>query len=676
VYAALETYSNVHRGSGPCAQVTTDLFERAREIILGEVGLDDGAHILVFCSPRAADRLASRLKPGGYQVVSSRDIGLPIGIRALAFERQGLSQDRPFESGGGTVKMVSPASTVQEDAPGRFEPGTPAVLNAIALANALQLTRTFGPDAFRVGANVSEADAAYTAARILRHDELAGDSGRRLLDKLKMSVVGREVKVPISDGLSTYVNLDNAASTRTFWPVWEAVRQTCREPELVQREIVEQVREIAADFLGAPLREYDIIFTGNTTEAINIVAQCLSYPQGDLLPVVLNTLGEHNSNELPWRQAGAAGLVRLPVDEEGFVDISHLEEVLREYNELGAHGDQRIRLVAVSGGSNVLGVCNDLQAISRLAHLYGALILVDGAQLVARRSVAMADSGIDFLALSAHKMYAPFGSGALVARKGLLDRQPQALAAAKASGEENAPGIAALGKAMLLLERVGLDIVEEEESKLTRLTLRGLARLPGVRVYGVKDERSPRFGKKIGVITFGLEGMPHNMVAKELAELGGIGVRSGCFCAPLLVKWMLRIHPLRARAANIALRIWPRLSANMLPGLIRISLGLENSRADIDQLLHALEQISLAPRSAATKLAAALHSGSALLPGTETQARIAAFSQSISEKVYPAPAVPVRVSADKRTIHPRRMGRKPRCCSHCCGLRVLGGNEA
>jgi selenocysteine lyase/cysteine desulfurase len=136
------------------------------------------------------------------------------------------------------------------------------------------------------------------------------------------------------------------------------------------------------------LESYEVIFTSNTTEAINLAAESLQKEsEQDLQPVVVNTFLEHNSNELPWRRIPGVSLIRLPVDEEGFIDLNELEALLRAYNQEGQHGKKRVKLVAVSGASNVLGVFNDLTQISRIVHRYGARLLVDAAQLVAHRKV-------------------------------------------------------------------------------------------------------------------------------------------------------------------------------------------------------------------------------------------------------------------------------------------------
>jgi selenocysteine lyase/cysteine desulfurase len=265
--------------------------------------------------------------------------------------------------------------------------------------------------------------------------------------------------------------------------------------------------------------------------------------------------------------------------------MQELQALLAAYNEQHAHGAQRIALVAVSGASNVLGVYNDLAEISRIAHRYGARLLVDAAQMVAHRAIAMEEWGIDYLAFSGHKAYAPFGTGALVARRGLLTFEPAELAHVRASGEENVGGIAALGKALLLLRRIGFDVIQEEEQVLTARALCALAQIPRVSVYGVKDPASPRFDHKGGVIIFDVQGRVPWNVAEELAARGGIGVRSGCHCAHLTVKRVLHIPPLLERFQGVMLRILPRLS---LPGVVRVSLGLENTAQDIDALVAVL----------------------------------------------------------------------------------------
>ncbi len=592
VFAALETYANVHRGSGHHSQVSTHLFERARSIVLDELGLSAGRYSVIFGSPRSADALAARFEPGSCRILSSRDVGIPLGVRALVVDRRVLPDGPPVLTGGGTARLVGPDWVMWAKAPDRFEAGTPAIVNVIAFATALLLRRQLGASAFE-----GCADGTRTARDILFRDSLEAYSGGALLHELRQTLIGRGVQVPTVEGDRPFVNLDNAASTPTFEPVWEAVRQAWRLPAEGRREIVQLVCTIVADAVGAPPSDYDVIFTANTTDAINLVADSEGRSGGPgTQPVVVNTLLEHNSNELPWRAVARARLLRVPMNAEGFLDLGRLEAWLRAHNQDGRHGSARIGLVAVSGASNVLGVFNDLEAIARIAHQYGARLLVDGAQLVAHRQVDLARAGIDYFAFSAHKVYAPFGTGVLVARKGLLAFGPDDAGAIRSAGEENIGGIAALGKALVLLRRIGMDVIQAHEQALTARALTGLARVPGVRVLGVTDPASPSFAGKGGVIPFNLKGHLAHTVARRLAARGGIGVRSGCHCAHLTVKRLAEVPPWAEQVQRLILTVFRRFE---LPGVVRVSLGIGNTEADIDALLGVMEGLARHPKAAA-----------------------------------------------------------------------------
>jgi selenocysteine lyase/cysteine desulfurase len=594
VYAALETYSNVHRGSGHHSVVSTYLYEQARGIVLEHLGLSAGKHVVIFGTPRSADALTAQLEPGSYLTASSRDVGLALGVRALAVERRALPRGAPVLSGGGTARLVGADWVMWATAPGRFEAGTPAIVNVIAFAEALLLRRRLGKNAFE-----SPAAVTRSANEILRVDDLQQYSGRALLHELRQTLIGRGVGVPTVDGDRPYVNLDNGASTPTFEPIWAAVRQAWRQPVGVQEDLVQEVRSLIAEAVGAPAAEYDVFFTANTTDAINLVAEREGRAGGNgARPVVINTLLEHNSNELPWRSIPGASLVRLPMDAEGFLDLAELEAILRAYNEGGLHGAKRVTLVAVTGASNVLGVFNDLAGIARIVHRYGARLLVDAAQLIAHRGIAMANTGIDYLAFSAHKVYAPFGTGVLVARQGHLASGPADLDRIRSCGEENVGGIAALGKALVLLQRIGMDVIQEDEQALTARALRGLAHVPRIKVLGIDNPESASFAHKGGVIPFVLKGVMAHTVARRLAARGGIGVRSGCHCAHLTVKRMAAIPRWAEQIQRLILIVLRRFE---LPGVVRVSLGIENSEAEVDTLLHVLGDIARQPTAGASE---------------------------------------------------------------------------
>jgi selenocysteine lyase/cysteine desulfurase len=627
VYAALETYSNVHRGSGHNSMVTTHLYEQARDIVLEFLGLRKGKYRIIFCTSRRAEMLKAQLKPDCYKSASSQDIGLSLGVRALAIKRKALHGIRYYQTGGGTARLVSPNRITWAETPGRFEAGTPAIVNIIAFAKALQLIRHSGDHIFG-----HAAGEKLTPAEVLHHDELEKYSGQKLLDELRKTLIGRDVRVPTRQGFKSYVNLDNAASTPTFKPVWDAFCHTWRQPVPSQQEVIQEVRSICAGALGAPLTTYDVIFTSNTTEAINLTAESLA---GETEPgvetVVLNSYLEHTSNELPWRMAPGCSLIRLPVDDEGFIDLKEMETWLREYNRQEQHGKKRIRLVTVSGASNVLGVFNDLPEISRIVHQYGAYLLVDAAQLVAHRRVEMEKWGIDYLSFSGHKVYAPFGCGVLVARKGMLNFSPAQWEMIRSSGEENAGGIAALGKSLLLLQRIGLDLIREEEQALTRQALNGMAQIPGLRLYGIKDPGSPAFARKGGVIAFTVGDMMSSKVAKELARQGGIGVRSGCHCAHLLIKRLVNIPPALARFQHMILLLSHKIE---LPGLARVSLGIENSAEDVDAVIKVLDNIARKSTARADRQSAYAHNANPALEQGDIKKQMNDYVRAVIQKVY------------------------------------------
>jgi selenocysteine lyase/cysteine desulfurase len=585
LYTALETYSNVHRGSGHFSAVTTHLYEQARNIILEYLDLSKSKYCVFFCTPARLEQLIKLLEPECFHYLSSKDIGLPIGVRALAVIKKSLPEGAPFQTGGGTARLVSPEYVVWARTPDKFEAGTPAIINIILFASALKLLKQYGSDVFKSYDlnNLSTKDVLYS-------DEFENLSGAGLLTALRKSVLGAGKLVPTKKGAKPFIFLDNAASTPTFTPVLNVFIKTLRLAYLMQKNIVEEVKLICSRYLGAPLSSYDIIFTSNTTEAINIVAENMKLEiNSDCKPTVLNTFLEHNSNELPWRSIPGCSLLKLSLNEEGFVNIHELETLLDSYNRKNLHGTKRIKLVAVTGVSNVLGIRNDLETISRIVHNFGARLLVDAAQLVAHHMINIENVDIDYFALSAHKAYAPFGSGALVVKKGSLNINHEENELLRSYGEENSAGIAALGKAFILLQHVGLELIRKEEQVLTLRLLKGLIQIPGIRLFCNQDNVASDLTNKGGVISFEINGMNPHKVAKLLAEIGGIGARSGCHCSHILIKHLLKIPLWVQKLQRIFVILFPKIE---LPGMVRISLGIENTEADIDTCLNVLEEIS------------------------------------------------------------------------------------
>jgi len=148
VHIALESYSNVHRGSGHFSMTTTHLYEKAREIVLEYLGMNKRKYVVIFCTHRSAELLKTQLDPRSYQSVSSRDVGLALGVSALAVRKRALPGGAPFYTGGGTARLISKDWVVWAKAPGKFEAGTPAIINVIAFAKALCIMQQLGKDIF------------------------------------------------------------------------------------------------------------------------------------------------------------------------------------------------------------------------------------------------------------------------------------------------------------------------------------------------------------------------------------------------------------------------------------------------------------------------------------------------------------------------------------------------
>jgi len=584
VYEVLETYSNVHRGSGPFSKITTEHYEEARNTILDFLGLKFGQYIVIFSSPRSALKLSGKLKPGSFYSLSGEKFGLALGIRVLAVRKRALPKGPPLITGGGTTKLISREWVIWASPPEKFEAGTPAIVNVIMFAEALKLVQKYGEDIFResISKDLGVDDVLFS-------DDYSDLHGTELFEKLRRTYIINHKQIPSLEGKTSGINLDNSASTPTFGPIWDAFRNSKYLKEDMEKDLVDEVKYICSGFFNAPLEAYELLFCSNTTEAINLAAENMNQQNVGDQTVVLSTLLEHSSNDLPWRNITGGTVIRMGVDEKGFVDLEELEGLLMEYNELKLHGKKRIQLLALTGASNVLGVCNDLEKIGRIVHRYGAKILVDAAQLAAHRRVDMVSLDIDYLAFSGHKIYAPFGSGMLLAKKELLYFSPEELTRIKSSGEENMGGIAALGKALSLLGRIGMNMIEEEERELTSRLLIGMADIPGISIYGIRDPSSEDFSEKIGVVAFNLKDVLSFKVARELARISGVGIRAGCHCSHITVKHILNVSPGLERFQRVMQTLIPGAK---FPGVARVSLGLENTNADVDVFISSLSSIA------------------------------------------------------------------------------------
>jgi cysteine desulfurase/selenocysteine lyase len=316
----------------------------------------------------------------------------------------------------------------------------------------------------------------------------------------------------------------------------------------------------------------EVVFTRNTTEAINLVAY--SWGRANLKPgdVLLYTEMEHHSNIVPWQmiaaQTGAAIKV-IPVTEGGELDLSVYDDLLK----LGP------KLVCVTQMSNVLGTINPIPEMASKAHAAGALVMVDGAQSVPHLPMDVQTLGADFLAFSAHKMCGPTGIGVLWARQALLEGMPPFLGGGDMirrvylhefktnelpyKFEAGTPAIAeavGLGAAIDYLTGIGMGAIHAYEQALIAYALERLEEVPGVKVYGPPAER------RGGVAAFTLADVhPHDVA--QVLDSAGVAVRAGHHCA----------MPLHDRYD--------------LPATTRASFYLYNVPDEVDRLIEALYQV-------------------------------------------------------------------------------------
>ena len=330
----------------------------------------------------------------------------------------------------------------------------------------------------------------------------------------------------------------------------------------------ESARAAVGSFIGAA-DDHLVVFVRNTTEALNVLAHCLPAHAR-----VLSTPGEHHANMLPWR--------RREVDLLPFTQSA--DELLTRTDV--ALAARRYDLLAVSGASNVTGEILPIRELAELAHIHGAEICVDAAQLAPHVAIDMHALDIDHLALSGHKLYAPFGVGVLVARgrriasaepllhgggavaRVLDDRVIWSDAPARfEAGTPNVFGAISLGAACETLSAYGMDVLAAEEMTLGALLRERLAAVPGIRVLAqwAGDDVA-----RVALASFHAPGLEAGEIARRLAEEHAISVRSGAFCAHPLVR-----H-LRASSRGAG------------SGAVRASLGIGSGIDDIELLADAL----------------------------------------------------------------------------------------
>ena len=343
------------------------------------------------------------------------------------------------------------------------------------------------------------------------------------------------------------VYLDSAATTQKPVQVIEAMNDYYRqfnanvhrgayELSVEATSMYEGARAKVASFINAA-HAGEVVFTRGTTTSINFLAYGWGlnrFRPGDR---ILLTEMEHHANIVPWQLVAkhtGAELVYLPLTGDFLVDLSRIDEVL----------DERVKLVGISGMSNVLGTIGPVAEVAAAAHEAGALVVVDGAQSVPHLPTDVQALGIDFLAFGAHKMLGPTGIGVLWGRSELLDAMEPAegggemikdvglyessWASVPHKFEAGTPPIAeaiGFGAAIDYLAGIGMDEVRAHELDIVSYALAALAEVPGLTVYGPSDP-----ALRGGAVAFSLDGIHPHDIATILDE-SGVAVRAGHHCA-------------------------------------------------------------------------------------------------------------------------------------------------
>jgi cysteine desulfurase / selenocysteine lyase len=333
----------------------------------------------------------------------------------------------------------------------------------------------------------------------------------------------------------------------------------------------EAVRDKVVRFIGSPYGPQSIVFTRNTTEGINLVANAWGRKFLNPGDEIVLTISEHHSNLIPWQLIAREKGARLR-----FIDIDDEGRLRRE--QFAALIGPKTKMVAVAHASNVLGI-NPVHELTALAHQYGALVLIDGAQSVPHMPVDVSDLDCDFMVFSGHKMLGPTGAGVLYARPELLDAMPPFLGGGSMISrvqleestwadvphkfEAGTPDIAdviALGAAIDYLEALGMADVRSHEQEITGYALERLSKLPEITIYGPMN-----VDERIGVVSFNYGDIhPHDV--SQVLDTHGVAVRASHHCA----------QPLMRRLDTAA--------------TARASFYIYNTKAEVDALVSALQE--------------------------------------------------------------------------------------
>lgn len=438
------------------------------------------------------------------------------------------------------------------------------------------------------------------------------------LKKIQSEFIGLDTKYTRADGKKTKrIYLDSTASTLMMKAAHKAMESLYSHyanthsllhfSAKVATQNYKWAHDRILSFVNADPKKYTCFFTGSgATAGINRIARVFRDYQKER-DVVLVSLMEHHSNDLPHRKH-ARKVVHIPLDnhagQPGCINVEFLKE------ELEKHKD-RINYIAMTGVSNVTGIINPIYDIAELAHKYGALILVDGAQMATHMPIKMSGHknpmrNIDALVFSGHKTYVPGSPGAVICRRDILSSmEPEEVGGGmvdqvhvshytitdefpdrEEAGTPNIPGAIGLATAIDVLDKIGMDLIFDDETMLINDALDQINKIGEVVVYG---ETNCKVCPRAASVSFNVRGMDHGLVAAILNDYYNIAVRNECFCAHPYVKEMI-IEELEYSREEIE---FMEIDANfkVKAGMVRASFGIYNTEDDVKALVNALKDI-------------------------------------------------------------------------------------
>jgi selenocysteine lyase/cysteine desulfurase len=444
------------------------------------------------------------------------------------------------------------------------------------------------------------------------------NNSKKYFKNIKSDFIGLNTLYTRADGKKTKrIYLDSTASTLMMKAAYNAVEsfydhyanthsllhfsaKTATQNYLWAHERI-------LSFVKADTEKYACFFTGSgTTAGINRMARIFRDFQSDK-DVVLVSLMEHHSNDLPHRKH-AGKVIHIPLDDHngqpGCINMEILKKKLELYKD-------RINYIAMTGVSNVTGIINPIHDIAELAHQYGALILVDGAQMVAHLPVQISGHSnplrdIDALVFSGHKTYVPGSPGVVICRKDILSSmEPEEVGGGmveevhvdqytisdkfpdrEEAGTPNIPGAIGLATAIDVLDKISMEFIYEDETALITNALNKIKQIEHVIIYGETDSSlCPRAAS----ISFNIRGLDHGLAAAILNDYYNIAVRNECFCAHPYVKEMIIDELLDLNKEFDGNDFHAEYKAKV--GMVRASFGIYSTKDDVNALVSALEDI-------------------------------------------------------------------------------------